>query len=299
MNNQTVAIAGGALVVGILLSVAITDSRVNSKVEAALDRAGEASTAAVSDATESMAARIAELEASLSAATAAADATLEERLAALQQEFSAGFDTVSQAASAQAEEFQAALDALIAAPAEAPAEAPVAAQRDMLSEMLTSDVLGVGQTALFAEGSVRAFVTGIDRDAGTASLSVNGAATRLGLGATAAVVPLDCVVAVVSVTAEGVVVGSDCGAPSPANIPPAPETGYTPGNVAIFAEGALRVFVSGLAADGSTARIAINGLDTQSVASGTSVEVTQGDQTCSVTVTGVGNGLVGLDGTCG
>ena len=79
----------------------------------------------------------------------------------------------------------------------------------------------------------------------------------------------------------------------------APEEGFRPGQTVRLADGALRVFVSGLASDGSAARIAVNGVATQSVGVGESVDVTVDDRDCTVTVTGVGDGMVGLEGSCG
>jgi hypothetical protein len=74
--------------------------------------------------------------------------------------------------------------------------------------------------------------------------------------------------------------------------------GYRPGETAQLADG-LRVFVSGLASDGSAARIAINGVNTETVAAGESVEVSSQDGTCTVTVTSVADGRVALEGSCG
>lgn len=79
----------------------------------------------------------------------------------------------------------------------------------------------------------------------------------------------------------------------------APEEGFRPGQTVRLADGALRVFVSGLASDGSAARIAVNGVATQSVGVGESVDVTVDDRDCTVTVTGVGHGMAGLEGSCG
>ena len=105
--------------------------------------------------------------------------------------------------------------------------------------------------------------------------------------------------------------GSDCGAAasggseeggeSEAAAAPAeaPEDGHRAGEVASLADGKLRVFVSGLADDGSAARIAVNGVQTQLVNAGESVEVETGEGACTVTVTGVGNGMVGLEASCG
>ena len=291
MENQPVVIAGGALVVGILLSVAITDGRVNSKIARGLERTADASAATVAEAADSMSARIAELEAALDERATTAAAAVNDKLAALQQEMDDKLAAASQVAEAQTRDLEAALAKITAMGAGASAPAPLP------DGLQTSEALSIGQTAVFADGAVRAFVSGFDASAGTARLSINGTIAPMRVGTAQAVAGADCMVAVTALDADGVVIGSDCGAA--AEVPPAPESGHKAGTMAMLADGALRVFVSGLAADGSAARIAVNGVDMLTVQSGTSVDVMAGDQTCSVTVTGVGNGLVGLDGTCG
>ncbi|MDW3222425.1 MAG: hypothetical protein R8G34_05970 [Paracoccaceae bacterium] len=297
MDNQPKIIAIGGLIFGVLLAVAISESRANSKISAALERAQDASATTLSEATESMSARLAELEASLGESSAAAATGLEDKLASLQEDVSARIDAVSEAATAQAQDLEAALSALSAAAVGSSSEST----GDATDDMQTSGVLGVGETAVFAEGAVRAFVSGLDRENGSARLSVNGASMSVGVGETATVAGADCKIGVASLSGDGVTVGSDCGmsdASSASALPPAPESGHRPGTVAVMADGALKVFVSGLAGDGSSARIAINGVETQTVGAGASVEKMAGDLTCTVTVTGVGNGMVGLEGSC-
>lgn len=169
-----------------------------------------------------------------------------------------------------------------------------------------SDALGVGRTALFADGKVRVFVSRIDPAGGSAVLSIGGTAVTLGSGGSAKVALNGgaCTVSVMALTEQGVTLGSDCDAAAEApeaeeaaNV--APEDGVKPGNAIGLADGGLRVFVASLNEADATARIAINGVQTYVVASGQSVEVESGDQTCTVTVTGVGNGMVGLEGSCG
>ena len=296
MSNQPIAIAAGGMVIGVLLAVAISGSRVDTKISDALERAEGATSTAVTDASEAMSAQLAELEARLSDGAATASQEAEAQLAALQESFEAQLAALSETAATQAGEFEAALAALAEA-AVAPAAAPEAE-----TQMASMNAMGVGETAVFAQGAVRAFVSGFDVDANTARLSVNGEMVTLNAGAstTVALEDGDCTVSVVGVSDAGVEVGSDCGTSdmAAAEVPAAPEDGYKPGNVALLSDGALRVFVSSLAQDGSAARIAVNGIDTQVVASGASIEVAAGEQTCNVTVTGVGNGMVGLEGAC-
>lgn len=299
MDNQPIAIAAGGMVVGVLLAVAISGARVDTKVSAALERAGATTSSAVADATEDLSAQIAALEARLEEGAAAASEAVETRVAAAQAEVEAKLATLSETAASRATALEAALAelaAMRAAPADEAAAPTATAQMPGLSAK------GVGETAIFADGAVRAFVSGFDTEANVATLSVNGERVGLGIGDTTPVSLEggDCAVMVVGLTSAGVEIGSDCGATGTAatEVPAAPEEGYSPGSVALLADGALRVFVSGLAEDGSAARLAVNGIDTQVVASGTSIEVAAGDQSCTLTVTGVGNGLVGLESAC-
>lgn len=298
MDSQPKIIAAGGLLFGVLLAVAISESRANSKISAALERAQGATANTLSETTESMSAKIAALEASLDENSAAATSALEERLAMLQQDVSARIDAVSEAATIQVQELETAISTLSAAAL----ASSTPATSNATSGMQTSDVLGVGETAIFADGAVRAFVSGFDRDSGAVKLSVNGSAMSVGVGETVVVDGAECELGIASLNSDGVTVGSNCGmagASSASEVPPAPENGHRAGTVAVLADGALRVFVSGLADDGSSARIAINGVETQTVDAGTSVEASAGDQTCTVMITGVGNGMVGLEGSCG
>lgn len=303
MQHQMAVGVGGGLLFGVLLSVAISGTLTDGKIERAMGKASETSEAAMAAATDGFEARIAELEAALSETAAATAAQVDEKLAALQEDVAGQVAAVSDAAEAQARDLAALVDQMAQAPEPVAAEPPQA----MDENMRMSDALGVGQTAIFADGAVRVFVSAVDQDSGSARLSVNGETQSLSIGASAAVV-LDsgeCAVALADVTDAGAIIGSDCGAETTeatdaaaAEIPPAPEEGHTPGTTVSLADGALRVFVSALAADGSSARLAVNGIDTVTVASGTSIDVAAGEQTCTLTVTGVGNGMVGLEGSC-
>lgn len=304
MDNQPLLIAGGSLVVGILLAVAITNSRTNAKIDAALEQAEEASFVAVSDATEAMNARIAELEALVSENSVSVSEGLEEKLAAVQADLADKVGAVSDAAAEQASALEDALSKL-AAMGKRILTGSGPQKSDLGAHFVYSESRRVGQTAIFADGAVRAFVSALGDDSGAAKLSVNGAAASVGMGG---MVPIsldgtDCSVVVMSLDENGVVLGSDCGSigasSAAADLPPAPEQGYGAGTTASLADGDLRVFISGLADDGASARIAVNGVDLQTVVSGSSIDVMSGDRACTVTVTGVGNGLVGLDGDCG
>ena len=301
MQNQPLILAGGAFVVGVMLAVAISGSRIDGKLEAAMARAEAANAGALEDATEALTARIADLEGSLSERSTAVSAAVDEKLAALEADVSSRIDAVSEAAETSVKDIEAALSTL----ASAMEPASAGSSEDMAAQMQTAGPLGVGQTAIFMDGAFRAFVSSLDRDAGAARLNVNGATVTLGVGETETV-SIDgqnCAVGLVALDNMGATIGSDCGVDGASGvaafIPAAPEDGYPVGATALLAEGALRVFVSGLAGDGASARLAINGTETQVIASGSSIAVAAGEQSCDLTVTGVGEGIVGLEATCG
>lgn len=301
MKNQSLILAGAAVVVGVMLAVAISGSRVDSKLEAALEQAGASNAGALEDATEALTARIAELESGLAERSAAVSAAVDEKLAALEADVSGRIDAVSEAAESSVQDLEAALSAL----ATRRESESAGASADMAAQMPTAGPLGVGQTAIFMDGAVRAFVSALDLDAGAARLNVNGETVTLALGETdtIAVDGQNCAVGLAGLDNAGATIGSDCGMEGAsdvaASVPPAPEDGYPVGATAVLADGALRVFVSALAADRASARLAINGTDTQVIASGSSIAVAAGGQSCDLTVTGVGDGIVGLDATCG
>lgn len=266
-----------------------------------MERAEAANAAALDNATEDLTARIVELETCLSEGSVAVTAAVDEKLAALKADVSYRIASVSQAAESSAQDVETALGEFMSRfePASAGSSEETAAQ------MRTAGPLGIGQTANFMGGAVRAFVSSLDRDAGAARLSVNGETVTLGLGDTETVSmgAQSCAVWPVVTDDKGATIGSDCGAAGASgvasSVPPAPEDGYPVGATALLAEGALRVFVSGLAGHPASARLAINGIDTQIIASGSSIAVAAGDQSCALTMTGVGDGIVGLQATCG
>lgn len=304
MKNQSVVIGGGALILGLILGIAVSGARVDDQIARAMDRVDEAANAAASAQQEAMAAveeRFGALETQLGDAAGAA-AELSDGIGAqmteMQQSLAAQIEAVTQSAEAE-----------VAALRDAMASAPVVGSNDAAESTAApaSDATAVatktvGETAVLADGELRVFVSRLDAEAGAARLSINGADTTLAVGeaSTVSLASGECAVSVVSLGADGVSLASDCGGVTAAvDLPAAPEEGFRPGELAKLADGDLRVFVSGLAADNSAARLAINGLALETVASGSTVEVASGDKSCTLTVTGVGNGLVGLAGTCG
>lgn len=334
MSQKPIIYGAVGIVLGFLGGVAagsaINGSKITDAVGRAMGPAQEAASKAASDqqaALDGLSERIAALESAMSEDEGGEDlsAALGERLDAMKSEMQSRLEDLSARAESQAEAMRGALSELSGGMQEAAqmAAAAVAARATggesaSAEGMTVTDPLGVGETALFADGQVRVFVSRVDPAGGSVRLMVNGEAAALGAGGTtqATLGEGTCTVAVMGLDAGKATLGSDCGAAaedgsqeaeegaeqageSAAASTGAPEDGYRAGEVAMLADGKLRVFVSGLAEDGSAARIAVNGVQTQAVGAGESVEVETDGGACSVTVTGVGNGMVGLEASCG
>jgi len=181
-----------------------------------------------------------------------------------------------------------------AAPAAAPAAAAGAAPGAAAPAASAAPVegFGPGETAVLSDGALRVFVSRLDEAAGTASVRVNGTDFVLPVGQsqTLAGANGDCQLTLDAIGGGKAAVSGACG-----DALPAPD-GAAPGTVVDLAEG-LRVFVSGVG-DGS-ARLAVNGVQTVTVAVGEGVEATAGDKACTVTVEGIDRGRVALGYVCG
>lgn len=225
--------------------------------------------------------------------------SLEERIGEVAADLGS---RMSETATEQTEALRAALQSQ-PAPAQSPTaenEAPSdpeQAPRAALPEGLhmAGEARGVGETFVLAGGAVRAFVQRADAGSGRAQLSVNRVATDLAVGETMVVPHATgaCRLVVAAVTGDGVAIGSDCDVPAGDGTLGA---AFVPGNVAMLADGKLRVFVSGIFGD--EVRLAMNGLETQRVRVGEAHEVDVDDARCSVSVTGVRDNSVMLAGTC-
>lgn len=230
--------------------------------------------------------------------TAAAHSSLAENLRA---ELSGSLDSIGSAISQQSESLQSRLAGLRGSmgddgsgtesdedQAQPAAAAPAAADPDFAG-------IGAGQTAAFGDGALRAFVSRVDPESRTARLSVNGAAMELAAGESVDVETADgtfCHLMLSALQGNQVALNAQCG-----DELSEPE-GVTTGNTLILGEG-VRVFVSSVADDGGSARIAINGVETQTVEVGDSVDVTVNEQPCQITLDDIDRGHVALSTTCG
>ncbi|MEI4232136.1 hypothetical protein [Roseovarius sp. D22-M7] len=335
LKNPVVTGVGGAvagLAVGALLSLSTIDAKIGASIDEAMDGiaalvAGEeaamdgvtARLEALEEAVEVSSGAVAALDETVSD-QAGAVATLAERmpgdlgadLGARISALEARIDTaaadlgstIADTATAQTETLRAALQAQ-PAPAPAPETETTSAETDGAEDAsrvalpeglrMEGEARGVGETFVLADGSVRAFVQRADAQAGRAQLSVNRVSSDLAVGETVVVSHAGgaCRVGVAAVTGAGVRIGSDCNTPAEGA---ALGDAYAPGNLAMLADGQLRVFVSGIFGD--EARLAINGLETRRVRVGDTQSVTMGEASCSVTVNGIRGNSVLLTGGC-
>ena len=297
LKNPVVTGVGGGiagLLVGSLLSLSTIESKVGSSMGRAMEdlsAAVEGDDAALSEVSE----RLAALEESVSGNAGAVASDLGERIAALEARIDAVAEEIgsqiSQTAEAQAEAVRGALEAQPTAAPEPEAEAAaVSAPQAETPEGLAMlpEARGVGETFVLAGGAVRAFVQRADAEAGTALLAVNGGTAQLSPGEAITVrhEAGACRLALSEVGADGVRISSDC------DMPAGDGAAYGPGEMASLGDGQLRVFVSGILGD--AARLAINGLETQSLRVGESHSV----ENCTVSVTGIRGNRVLLDGGC-
>lgn len=339
MSNKHVVFGAGGVIIGLLAGVAVggavSESRMAEAIGQSLTPAQEASAEAATSTQEALARleeRLGTLEQAVNDSKVDPDALTEgvrastEGMSAKLDEMQTALSTkISDTAKSQTEAMKTALadissgieeSARIAASAVASAGGGggSGSGEDASSEAMSasetaelSEAMGVGQTAIFADGALRVFVSRLDAQSGSARLSINGEPSMLGAGGTteASVGEQTCAVSVMALTDEGVTLGSDCKgaaqeeAEQQAAASEAPENGIKPGNVVSLADGAVRVFLSSVDDENGMARIAVNGVSTQSVAVGDSVDVTSGDQNCTVTVTGIGQGQAAFEATCG
>ncbi len=196
-------------------------------------------------------------------------------------------------------------DAASAAPAAAAAPAPATEDTAAAAEETTSDDaaaaadtseasggFGPGQTALFADGGLRMFISRVDEAAGEVRVSVDRQMKAMAVGSarTFAVGDDFCRVTVAGISGNAAAFDALCG-----DDLPAPE-GISVGNTAVLADGAIRVFASRVTEDG--ARLSIN-RELVSLDVGRSAPVeTEGDS-CRVFLVGVDRGHAQASVQCG
>lgn len=157
-------------------------------------------------------------------------------------------------------------------------------------------VIGVGETAIFGEDTLRVFVSRpVPGDGEVTVLTVQNQepTTRVLRAGHAVTMPAGealCRVSVGEVTGTGAELSAICG-----DDLPAPE-GTTAGNTILFEDGSLRVFVSRVLED--EARLFVNRAEEVSLGLGDSAAVTVGDAQCEVTLDTVDRGHVTVSAGC-
>jgi hypothetical protein len=155
--------------------------------------------------------------------------------------------------------------------------------------------LGIGETAHFAEGALRVFLSSVDPEAGTARVAINGPAA-MSIALDEAQTVGDCTVTLTGFVARGATLQGDCAAAeaaAEADAGAGSELGI--GETAQLADGSLRVFLSSVDPEAGTARVAVNGPRTQNVR--LNEVAAAGD--CAVTLTGFVEGGATVTGRCG
>lgn len=309
-RNSLILAGGGALaglVIGMLLSNSATDRKITDGIKTAMADveqaqldAGAQATAAISEQIAALETVLADSRAEMAGHVESLASRITDETAALSAKVESNATRVSSEIRGTAQGQSAALALLSAtmAPTSKTEKGGAATQptettqtESTPSEPVADDGLSVGETAVYADGKVRVFVSRHDAADRRARLSINGRDKRVAAGH-ATVVRHDggtCLVGVSAIRSTGVSITSDCDLPLQGAT-------FSAGETAVLADGALRVFVSGIL--NGDARLAINGLGVQTVVVGEAVEVTSGEQNCLVSVSGIRNGTLALNGVC-
>jgi len=332
--DRTWLVGGAGLVVGGLIGFAIAgDGR--AAREAALDRqeALAASVATVSQsvsgidrALANLGARVAGLETSLKEGTERQIGGVEglaQRLEAVSSEIGGAVSGLGASVTATLGERMEGLRAAVGEISTRATGGAVAEGGDAGAPAAASGegiAVGIGQMVVFADGAARVFLSGVDREAGTARIAVNGPQpTSVTLGEPAAIG--DCSITLTGFTEDGgATFSGDCGGGAAAAPAGASSTGagstdgastdgastgaevpaegagtaIVVGTSETLVEGKLRVFLSGIDAEAGTARVAVNGPQTVRLALAEPTEAGG----CTLTLTGMGEGQATIDAGC-
>lgn len=257
--------------------------------------------------------RLAALEAAIAANSGATDqAALIERIEAIRADVDASLATREETQAmmlATLEERMAAAIGTPAAPVPAApiADAPAPAAPEAGAEPAGT---GPGETALFLDGQIRAFVSRVTED--SANVAVNGqdvAALALGEAVGVLVGDQHCAVGLEAVDQGTAILAASCAnspteAAAAATDTPAAEGGIAMtkseaigvGQTALFADGKLRAFVSRINADSALISIGTDAM--VEIAVSDTAHGPVGDQNCALTVVSIADDKVELSGGC-
>lgn len=180
--------------------------------------------------------------------------------------------------------------AVAAVPAPAAPAAPAPAETDNASG--GEPGFTPGQTAVFADGALRVFISRLDSAANEVRVSIAGDMKTLseGQGRTLPAGNNYCRITVDGVSDNGAVMSAICGDDLP------PPEGISAGETAVFQDGAVRVFGSLIGED--EARLSINRA-MHTLAIGRSAPTMAGDEKCRVMLDALDRGHASVSAICG
>lgn len=294
MNTSTILTGAVCGVVGLLVGLVATPSGPDmDDISAAIASASQKTSGDIGGQLSAHGDKLADLEAALASLVSGTDAKADkEDVAGLGSRFDALEErlgaAVSDGTSSQVAALEAGLaklqDELTSVVAAAPAPAPAVAATTDTSDGPPTGVTP-GHTVSSDDGAVRVFVSRVD-DSG-ARLFVNGTETAMAPGDQ--LTQEGCTIQLGGVDRGHATVSVLCGTDLPA-----PE-GMAPGKTALFGDGAVRVFLSSVADDAKTARIAVNGFTLQTVENGEVIELGDG---CKLHVAGLDRGHANIAHNC-
>lgn len=314
-TSRPLLAGAGGLIIGAVIGLGLGSSgRSEAEAEVAAQRAIAANVGTLSQTVEGVDARIAALEARLGAVEGSVSALGEtqtgrlEALGAQLQGFGAEIggqvtsfggglaDTLTERLETLKTELAAMGTRLQApeakeAPATEPAEKAAPAAAAPTGEPATGELVLIGSAASFGD-ALSVFLSGVNAEAGTARVAVNGPVTSvLTLGE--ATPAGDCTLTLTGFGEGGAYLDGVCGEGGAA----APAAGQQEGSAepvtggeavrmgaaGNFGEGKVRIFLSGVNNEAQTARIALNGLRTAEMRLQEKVDAAG----CAVTLTGI------------
>lgn len=164
----------------------------------------------------------------------------------------------------------------------------------------TGQAVRPGETLAFGDGGVVAFLSSVDLAGGTANVALNGTQVQL-MTLNEPVTVGTCTLTLTAIAARSAMIDGTCGGtPAGASASPTLSAGLGSGtvvsmaNVAVLADGAVRVFLSGLDLTEGSARVAINGTELMTLTLGKPVDV----GSCTVSLTGLDGSSASVDAAC-
>lgn len=171
-------------------------------------------------------------------------------------------------------------------------------------EEVSGQLVRPGETLLLGDGAARVFLSSVSLDSQSARVAIDGTGTQnisVGVPVTAG----GCEITLTAIMAPSAMIDSNCDGTGAAAGSSGEATYSEPvglgegtelqvGNATSFGDGAARVFLSQFDPSAGSARIAVNGTATTTLAVGDSMDVGE----CTITLTGMGEKSVSVDASC-